>query len=146
MHPTLLAGGTARGENLSAVAGKGEAVIVEADEFDRSFLSMRPAAAIIGNIDSDHLDCYGTLDAVKDAFVAFANGMPFYGLVAANRDDEGVRAVLPRLSRKVVTYGLAPEAEYRAVNVRAQGQGMAFSLERRGTRAWGSGSVGPGYP
>ncbi len=131
-QPTLLAGGTARGENLSAVAGKGEAVIVEADEFDRSFLTMRPAAAIIGNIDSDHLDCYGTLDAVRDAFVAFANGMPFYGLIAANRDDEGVRAVLPRLTRKVVTYGLSPEAEYRAVDVRTEGEGMSFGLEHRG--------------
>jgi UDP-N-acetylmuramate--alanine ligase len=132
-RPTLLAGGTARGgENLSALAGTGEAVIVEADEFDRSFLTLRPASAIIGNIDSDHLDCYGTLEAVRDAFVAFANGMPFYGLVAANRDDEGVRAVLPRLTRKVVTYGMSAEADYRAVDARTEGEGMAFSLERRG--------------
>jgi UDP-N-acetylmuramate--alanine ligase len=132
-RPTLLAGGTARGgENLSALAGTGEAVIVEADEFDRSFLTLQPAAAIIGNIDSDHLDCYGTLDAVRDAFVAFVDGMPFYGLVAANRDDEGVRAVLPRLKRKVVTYGMSLEAEYRAVDVRTEGEGMAFTLEHRG--------------
>ena len=144
-HPTLLAGGTARGdENLSALAGKGEAVIVEADEFDRSFLSMRPAAAIIGNIDSDHLDCYGTLDAVRDAFVEFANGMPFYGLVAANRDDEGVRSVLPRLTRKVVTYGLAEGADYRAVEVCADGTGMAFAVESRGKRLGEIGLLVPG--
>jgi UDP-N-acetylmuramate--alanine ligase len=133
-EPTLLAGGTARGENLSAVAGQGQAVIVEADEFDRSFLSMRPAAAIIGNIDSDHLDCYGTLDAVRDAFVTFAEGMPFYGLIVANRDDDGVRSILPRLTRRVVTYGRSPEADYRAVGIRLDGQGMAFTVERRGSK------------
>jgi UDP-N-acetylmuramate--alanine ligase len=133
-EPTLLAGGVSRGENLSARAGKGDAVIVEADEFDRSFLALRPAAAIVGNIDSDHLDTYGTLEAVRDAFREFVEGMPFYGLVAANRDDAGVRAVLPRLTRRVTTYGLEDGADYRAVDVRTQGQGMAFALEQRGQR------------
>ncbi|MDB5049282.1 MAG: UDP-N-acetylmuramate--L-alanine ligase [Fibrobacteres bacterium] len=132
--PTLLAGGTARGENLSAVAGEGQVLIVEADEFDRSFLAMRPASAIIGNIDSDHLDCYGTLDAVRDAFAAFAESLPFYGLIVANRDDEGVRSILPRLTRRTVTYGRAKEADYRAVDVRTEGQGMAFTLERKGAK------------
>jgi UDP-N-acetylmuramate--alanine ligase len=142
--PTLLAGGTARGENLSAVAGQGEVLIVEADEFDRSFLAMRPASAIIGNIDSDHLDCYGTLDAIQDAFTSFANGLPFYGLIAANRDDEGVRAVLPRLTRRVVTYGRSKEADYRATDVRADGQGMIFTLERRGVKLGEIGLKVPG--
>jgi len=132
-EPTLLAGGTARGENLSALAGKGSVLIVEADEFDRSFLAMRCSAAIINNIDTDHLDCYGTLDAVREAFVAFAEALPFYGLVAANIDDAGVRSILPRLTRKVVAYGLSEGAAYRAVDVRARGQGMSFTLERGGT-------------
>ncbi|MDB5102819.1 MAG: UDP-N-acetylmuramate--L-alanine ligase [Fibrobacteres bacterium] len=142
--PTLLAGGTARGENLSAVAGQGEVLIVEADEFDRSFLSMRPASAIIGNIDSDHLDIYGTLIAIQEAFAAFANGLPFYGLIVANRDDEGVRAILPRLTRRVVTYGRSKEAEYRAVDVRPDGLGMAFTLERRGIKLGEIGLKVPG--
>lgn len=133
-EPTLLAGGTARGENLSAVAGKGDAVIVEADEFDRSFLALRPASAIIGNIDSDHLDCYGTVEAVRDAFVEFTEGMPFYGLIVANRDDDGVRAVLPRLQRRTVTYGQTAEADYRAAGIRTDGHGMIFSLERQGEK------------
>jgi UDP-N-acetylmuramate--alanine ligase len=132
--PTLLAGGTARGENLSAVAGQGQVLIVEADEFDRSFLAMRPACAIIGNIDSDHLDCYGTLDAVREAFIAFAESLPFYGLVVANRDDAGVQAILPRLSRRVATYGLSADAEYRAVDIRVHGPGMTFTLERKGAK------------
>ncbi len=133
-EPTLLAGGTARGENLSALAGKGEVLIVEADEFDRSFLAMRPACAIIGNIDSDHLDCYGSLEAVREAFIAFAESLPFYGLLVANLDDAGVRSILPRLTRRTVTYGMAAEADYRAIDARTDGQGMAFGLEHKGKR------------
>ncbi len=135
--PTLLAGGTTRGENLSAVAGKGQVFIFEADEYDRSFLAMRPTAAIIGNIDSDHLDCYGTLEAVRDAFVTFAESLPFFGLLVLNGDDQGVRAILPRLtgpSPRVTTYGQGPEADYRAIDIRSNGQGMTFTVERHGTR------------
>ncbi len=135
--PTLLAGGTTRGENLSAVAGQGEVLIFEADEFDRSFLAMRPSSAIIGNIDSDHLDCYGTLDAIREAFVTFAESLPFYGVLVVNGDDDGVRSILPRLIRpaqRTVTYGRSPEADYRAVDVRAEAQGMVFTLERKGVK------------
>jgi UDP-N-acetylmuramate--alanine ligase len=130
--PTLLAGGATRGENLSAVAGQGDILVAEADEFDRSFLAMRPTSAIINNIDSDHLDTYGTLDAVKDAFVAFTERLPFHGLVVANRDDDGVASILPRVARRTATYGLSAGAGYRAVEVRAQGPGMAFRLEAGG--------------
>jgi UDP-N-acetylmuramate--alanine ligase len=130
--PTLLAGGTARGENLSAVAGEGQVLIVEADEFDRSFLAMRPACAIIGNIDSDHLDCYLNLAAIREAFIAFAESLPFYGLVVANRDDAGVQAILPRLTRRIATYGLSAQADYRAVDIRIEGQGMEFALVHKG--------------
>lgn len=128
-EPTLLAGGVTRGENLSAVAGKGDILIAEADEFDRSFLAMRPTSALINNIDSDHLDTYGTLESIKDAFVAFTERLPFHGLVVANRDDEGVASVLSRVNRRVATYGLAAGVGYRAADVRVQGQGMAFTLE-----------------
>ena len=135
--PTLLAGGITRGENLSAVAGQSDVLIFEADEFDRSFLAMRPSSAIIGNIDSDHLDCYGTLDSIRDAFVTFAESLPFYGLLVVNRDDEGVRSILPRISgpaHRTVTYGKSAEADYRATDVRAEDQGMVFTLERKGAK------------
>jgi UDP-N-acetylmuramate--alanine ligase len=134
--PTLLAGGTTRGENLSAVAGQGQVFIFEADEFDRSFLAMRPTSAIINNIDSDHLDCYGTLEAVREAFVTFAKSLPFYGLLVLNRDDAGVQAILPKLgsSHRMVTYGQSADSDYRATGVRADGQGMAFALERKGAK------------
>lgn len=128
-QPTLLAGGTARGENLTAVAGTGDVLIAEADEFDRSFLALRPAAALINNIDADHLDTYGSLDAVREAFVAFSERLPFHGLVVANRDDAGVNAILPRITRRKATYGLSAGADYRATEARAQGRGMVFALE-----------------
>jgi UDP-N-acetylmuramate--alanine ligase len=131
-QPTLIAGGFARGENLSSLAGQGDVMIAEADEFDRSFLAMRPTSAIINNIDSDHLDTYGTLDSIKDAFAAFTERLPFHGLVVANRDDAGVFSILPRIGRRVVTYGLSAGEGYRAVDVRVQGRGMAFGLEAGG--------------
>lgn len=128
-QPTLLAGGVVEGENLSAVAGTGDVFIAEADEFDRSFLAMRPTSILINNIDSDHLDTYGTLDAIKDAFVGFTERLPFHGLVVANRDDAGVGSVLPRIARRKATYGLAAGADYRAAEARVEGKGMAFTLE-----------------
>jgi UDP-N-acetylmuramate--alanine ligase len=131
-QPTLLAGGITRGENLSAVAGKGDVLIAEADEFDRSFLAMRPTSAVINNIDSDHLDTYGTVEAVKDAFVAFTDRLPFHGLVVANRDDAGVASILPRIARRAVTYGFSAGSNYRAVDARVQDKGMVFTLEAEG--------------
>jgi UDP-N-acetylmuramate--alanine ligase len=131
-QPTILAGGTTRGDNSAVLAGKGDAIIVEADEFDRSFLAMRPVSAILNNIDSDHLDIYGTLAAVREAFLEFTERLPFYGLAVVNRDDEGVKSLLGRIRRKVVTYGLEAGADYRAVNVKTQAGGMVFTLERRG--------------
>jgi UDP-N-acetylmuramate--alanine ligase len=131
-QPTLLAGGSARGENLSAVAGRGDILIAEADEFDRSFLAMRPTSALINNIDSDHLDTYGTLEAIRDAFVAFTDRLPFHGLVVANRDDAGAASVLARVTRRKATFGLSAGSDYRAADVRVLGKGMAFTLEAAG--------------
>ncbi len=141
--PTVLAGGVTRGENLAAVSGSGDALIFEADEFDRSFLAMRPSAAIIGNVDSDHLDCYGTLGAIEDAFVDFANSMPFYGLAVVNGDDVGVRSILPRILIPCVTYGMGSGVyrpnlggtleplTYRAQGLQTSVDGISFELEQR---------------
>ncbi len=134
-NPSLLAGGTARGENLSAVAGDGPVFIFEADEFDRSFLAMRPTSAIINNIDSDHLDCYGTIQGVREAFFSFAQTLPFYGLLVINTDDEGVRHIMPRLMElkvKQISYGLGSDADYQALNIQGVGQGMVFTLQAKG--------------
>jgi UDP-N-acetylmuramate--alanine ligase len=135
-RPTVLVGGTLRQHGTNSVMGGGSLFIAEADEFDRSFLSMCPSLAIITNIDADHLDCYGTLDNIKDAFVTFAGLVPFYGGVIACVDDAGVRSILSRINRTVITYGVSEgvQADYRAVDVRLTPAGSCFSLMRGTTR------------
>ncbi len=115
-HPTVLAGGITEGENLTALAGQGEGApfIFEADEFDRSFLAMRPSSTIIGNIDSDHLDCYENLAAIKDAFITYSSSLPFFGALVVNVDDAGIADIVHRLPRngpKLIGYGIEPEGQ-----------------------------------
>ena len=127
--PTLLAGGITRGENLSAVAGQSNTFIFEADEFDRSFLAMRPTSAIIGNIDSDHLDCYGTFAEIQKAFTTFAGSIPFYGRLVVNADDAGVQSILHTVNKpSTIKYGVNSDSQYRASEIKNQGQGMVFTL------------------
>ncbi len=119
--PTVIVGGVVKGRGTGAKIGKGDYLIAESDEFDRSFLQMMPSTAIITNIDADHLDCYRDLNEIKDAFVQFANKVPFYGQVIACMDDPGVQDVLVRLNKPVVTYGFNRQADYRVGTVRFEG-------------------------
>ncbi|HVN42580.1 MAG TPA: Mur ligase family protein, partial [Steroidobacteraceae bacterium] len=100
-----------------------EFMVCEADEFDRSFLALHPVLAVVTNVEAEHLDTYGTLEALEDAFVSFANRVPFYGAAIACLDDAGVRRILPKLSRRVITYGLTPQADVhaRAVELTSDG-------------------------
>ena len=122
--PTVIVGGVVKGKGSGAKGGRGRYLIAESDEFDRSFLSMMPSSAIITNIDREHLDTYGTLDAIKDAFVAFANKVPFYGQVVVCIDNPNIQSVLTRFTKPVVTYGFSRQAMYRAENVRVE-QGVS---------------------
>ena len=101
--PTVIVGGVVKGKGSGAKVGRGRYLIAESDEFDRSFLSMMPSSAIITNIDREHLDTYGTLDAIKDAFVAFANKVPFYGQVVVCIDNPNIQSVLTRFTKPDVT-------------------------------------------
>ena len=116
----MIVGGVVKGKGSGAKVGRGRYLIAESDEFDRSFLSMMPSSAIITNIDREHLDTYGTLDAIKDAFVAFANKVPFYGQVVVCIDNPNIQSVLTRFTKPVVTYGFSRQAMYRADNVRSE--------------------------
>ncbi len=115
--PTMIVGGKIRALKSNAKLGAGDYMVVEADEFDRSFLKLTPTLAVITNIEVEHLDCYKDLDEIKDAFVTFANKVPFYGAVIVCLDEKGVQSILPRLERRVITYGLTPQAEIRAENI-----------------------------
>jgi UDP-N-acetylmuramate--alanine ligase len=106
LDPTAVIGGRLSAFGSNARLGRGEYMVAEADESDGSFLKLSPTIAVITNVDEEHLDHYGTFDNVLTAFVDFANKVPFYGAVVACADDPRLRALLPRITRRVVTYGL----------------------------------------
>ena len=130
--PTVIVGGIVQGKGSGTTVGKGLYLIAESDEFDRSFLQMMPSSAIITNIDADHLDTYRDLDDIKNAFVEFANKVPFYGQVVLCLDDAGCQSVLSRLTKPVITYGFSPQATYSVKNCRYSESGAKFSVYRRG--------------
>ncbi len=134
--PTIMAGGIIRELGSNAVVGAGNILIAEADEFDRSFLCMSPSLAIVTNIDVDHLDCYDSIETIRDAFVEFCGLVPFYGGIIACVDDENVRRVLPRLNKTVITYSAqGREADYRAGSIDSSARGTRFTVEVAGKPA-----------
>src|SRR5207302_1881334 len=118
LDPTAVIGGRLSAFASNARLGRGELMVVEADESDRSFLKLFPTIAVITNIDHEHLENYGGFDDLQQAFVDFANKTPFYGGVVACLDDPNLAAILPRMTRRVITYGLtASEADLTARDV-----------------------------
>jgi UDP-N-acetylmuramate--alanine ligase len=116
--PTIIVGGRVHSfDKTNAVVGKGDIIIVEADEYDRTFLRLSPSMAVITNIEAEHLDIYKDLDDVKDAFIQFANKVPFYGAVIVCLDDANLRSILPQIDRRTVSYGFTPQAQIRAINI-----------------------------
>ena len=105
LDPTAVIGGRLSAFGSNARLGRGDYMVAEADESDRSFLKLSPAIALITNIDREHMESYGSWDALQQAFAEFANKVPFYGAVVACADDPAVRALLPRFTRRVITYG-----------------------------------------
>lgn len=129
MDPSMLIGGTLRELNGSnARLGKGEFIVAEADEYDRTFLKLSPVIGIITNIEPEHLDIYRDIEDIKDAFVEFGNKVPFWSFVIACVDDENVRNIIPRLKRRVIKYGLDQKAEIRAENIEFRGVSAFYDL------------------
>jgi UDP-N-acetylmuramate--alanine ligase len=118
LDPTAVIGGRLSAFGSNARLGRGELMVAEADESDRSFLKLFPTIAVITNIDYEHLENYSGFEDLQQAFVDFANKVPFYGAVIACLDDQHLRKVLPRMTRRVMTYGLdAVEADVTATDV-----------------------------
>ena len=109
-------------------------MVVEADESDRSFLKLSPSIAVITNIDREHMESYGSWENLQQAFVDFANKVPFYGAVVACADDAPVRELLPKLTRRVITYGLerSPAPTSSAAACGSKRSGLACDVLRRG--------------
>ena len=134
LDPTAVIGGRLDVFASSARLGKGELMVVEADESDRSFLYLLPSIAVVTNIDREHLDHYRDLDEIVSAFLSFVNKVPFYGAVVACADAPWggrFRELFPQLRRRVVTYGLDPGADVQGSSIRLQPQGSCFEVEAR---------------
>ena len=131
LDPTFVIGGRLNSAGANARLGTGDYIVVEADESDASFLNLMPVAAVVTNIDNDHMETYGhDFARLKQAFVDFLSRLPFYGSAVLCVDDRHVREILPFVSKPVVTYGFAAEAQVRAVEARAQDTQMRFRVLR----------------
>jgi len=129
LDPTVVIGGRldALG-GTNAKLGAGDYLVAEADESDGSFMYLSPTVALISNIDPEHLDHYGSVEALEETFLAFANKVPFYGFAVMCLDHPTVSAMIPNVRRRVVTYGLAKNAEYRASRIRQDGVHITFDV------------------
>jgi len=118
VDPTVIVGGRLHGlAGSNARLGKGEFIVVEADEFDRSFLSITPTIAVLTTLETDHLDCYRDLEDIKSAFIQFASKVPFYGFVVLCLDEPALQDIMPKLKKKIITYGLNGQADLQAVDI-----------------------------
>ena len=130
--PTVVVGGRVDAMDSNARLGKGDLLLVEADESDGSFLKLAPIQAVITSIDEEHLDHYQSFEGLVDAFVEFANKVPFYGSAILAIDDPHIRAVLPRIRRRVRTYGVSPDADLVATEMNCGPAGSRLRLSFRG--------------
>jgi UDP-N-acetylmuramate--alanine ligase len=138
LDPTVIVGGRLRVSGTGARHGQSDYMVVEADEFDRSFLTLAPIVAVITTVDLDHLDTYADYDDLLNAFTNFATKVPFFGRVVLCVDDPGVQDLIPRLSdRRLITYGLAPQAELSGQIVGRQENRITFDVAHRDRGALG---------
>ncbi len=133
LDPTFVIGGRLNSAGANAKLGTGDYIVAEADESDASFLNLSPMIEVITNIDADHMDTYEhDFEKLKAAFVHFTHRLPFYGRAMLCIDDPHVRAILPQVTKPVTTYGFSEEAEVRAIDARADGLQMRFTVRQAG--------------
>ncbi len=130
--PTIVVGGRVTALGANARLGQGEFLVAEADESDGSFLRLTPTIAVVTTIDAEHLDYYRDLDAIREAFLQFINTVPFYGAAVLCADQPEIRALLPRVEKRAITYGLAGPADLVAAALRLEGLTARFEVLHRG--------------
>lgn len=134
LDPTIIVGGKVAVFGSNAVVGEGDIIVIEADEYDRTFLRLTPALAVITNIEAEHLDIYADETDVLDTFVEYANKVPFFGAAIVCLDDPNVQRILGRIERRVVAYGTARQADIRLENMRQEGLQATFEVIAFGKR------------
>ena len=133
LDPTVIVGGRLRVSGTGARLGKSDYMVAEADEYDRSFLRLQPIIAVVTSIDEDHLDTYGDLETIKKAFFEFTSKVPFFGQAILCLDDPNIQELLPQLKgQRLVTYGLSPQADLRAVELETIAEGSRFVVQNNG--------------
>jgi len=133
LDPTIIVGGKLSGlGGTNARLGNGEFIVVEADEFDRTFLKLTPTIAAITTLESEHLDTYKDLDDIKSAFVEFANKVPFYGFVVLCLDEPALQDIIPQINKKIITYGLTVQADLRATDIEFKNFTSSFNVKYYG--------------
>ena len=131
IDPTFVIGGRLNAAGANARLGGGDFLVAEADESDASFLFLSPVISVVTNIDADHMETYGhDFEKLKGAFVDFLSRLPFYGVAVLCGDDANVRAIMPQVSKQIVTYGLSPDCNFHAENVIADNGQMRFTCVR----------------
>jgi UDP-N-acetylmuramate--alanine ligase len=132
--PTVAIGGNLRARGTNVRLGRGDFMVAEADESDASFLLLIPTIAIVTNIDAEHLDYYGNIERVREAYLSFINRVPFYGMAVLGIDSINVRALLPAVHKPLLTYGVALEADLRAGRIVIDGLSTRFEVFRKNVR------------
>jgi len=131
-EPTIIVGGVVAGLGTGAALGGGDYLVAEADEYDRSFLSMFPSVAVVTNLEGDHLECYDGMDDLRDSFLSYMNRVPFYGLVVISADDDNLARLRPRISRPYVTFGFEQQADYQAAEITVESGRTTFAVHHDG--------------
>ena len=133
IDPTIIVGGKLSGlGGTNARLGNGEFIVVEADEFDRTFLKLTPTIAAITTLEREHLDTYKDLDDIKTAFIEFANKVPFYGFVVICLDEPALQDIIPFINKTVFTYGTTAQADVRAIDIEFEGFSSKYTVMYKG--------------
>src|ERR1700722_7795170 len=132
LDPTFVVGGRVNNAGTTARLGRGDYMVVEAAESDRTFLLLAPVVAVVTSIDREHLDHYASLEEISDVFTQFVNRIPFYGAAVLFLDEPNVQAIVPRIKRPIITYGTASQADLAISDVELRGLASSFRLTYRG--------------
>jgi UDP-N-acetylmuramate--alanine ligase len=130
LDPTIIVGGKLSSlGGTNARLGNGEFIVVEADEFDRTFLKLTPSIAALTTLESEHLDTYKDLNDIKSAFIEFSNKVPFYGFVVVCMDEPALQDIIPQINKKVITYGLTTQADVRAADISYEKFSSSYTIK-----------------